>query len=570
LLTKPYILKKDCLDSDVTNNNSLARFVRLISESCGAGVDYYGDSKHVIDDITTKVLRDSFQSIFTRTSAGSITLGIEPEYVDKLYRDCYHMYYSFRHFEQSRYCCRVFVFGDEIDDFDGDGKKFARYLQKSFIGFFVIRPTSYGGISRALITPKYLLSDKARAYVRIHEYEVVFNRRFKLRVGAFPYMMQDAETITCSHATILNIMDYYGNRYAKYKEILPSDIVDFLSIQDYQRAMPSKGISYQNVSRIFRDCGFHPRLHAISDMSASPSYSYKAMERQKRVLHHYVESAFPVAVSLQSDRDINPRTMEAPDHSVVCTGHCANKADLIPSECRVSDGNKRFYYADTSSFYSDYVIMDDGLKPYSVFTFRENTQQNGNKVLTFDDYSNERSDRKINFIIVTLPKTVLLEAENAYDHCCDILLSRDNVELLRQRYKALFKRKIGTRENPLLLRLFLASSRRFFKNRLDSFYDDDYLWSVYNQIPFPKFVWVCELYDRDLYTSRKPTVLGEVILDPTTPRKGGLMLLHILGRLHALDRDGIIIGCSNNNGEAIDESSKWKPFEGYQENLTLC
>lgn len=124
----------------------------------------------------------------------------------------------------------------------------------------------------------------------------------------------------------------------------------------------------------------------------------------------------------------------------------------------------------------------------------------------------------------------------------------------------------GTREAPLIIRLFMASSRTFRRKRDEQFRKENCeVRDLYNITIFPKFVWVCELSIRELY--EKEQVLGEIIIDATSSadaKMDSFIIIHypnVICRRMPEDftevKDSVFEGIEN-----------WHPFEAFQGNLT--
>lgn len=190
-----------------------------------------------------------------------ITFITEEYYIDRVYRDSYYAYYSCKHFEYSRYCKRLFLFAGELET----NRKCdilsipEEELQKNFMGCIVIRPLETGKIGRSLLNP-YYFTDIGNTFIRKATYNVtMFGKR--LYVGAFPYSMQDEETTSCAEITILNLLDYFSKKYAEYKYFLPNEIIDIAIKNGYERRLPTKGLDYLLISKVFMEAGFYPVLY---------------------------------------------------------------------------------------------------------------------------------------------------------------------------------------------------------------------------------------------------------------------------------------------------------------------
>lgn len=454
--------------------------------------DFDKDSFNKSFDIITSIIT----SILAQQEV--ITAVIEEGYVDRIYRDCYYNHFSGKHSEYSRYCKRVFLFTDDCSD--GIKNNNERLLNKCFIGCFVIKPLKVGAVGRTLLNPKYLfgIKEQVNTYVRTAEYYVHL-RGMRLKVNAFPFSMQDGETLTCAETSLLNIFDYYSNKYSDYKFILPSDIFNAAKSNGYERNLPSIGLSYMLVSRIMIEFGFYPRLY-LKD-------AIRNDEELVRILSYYVESAIPVALGVQGKDYFN--------HSVVCIGHGRNNVkNLMKKLHRVSandsikdhTSDKKLFIADSANTIEEFIVMDDNKSPYSTYKVCNRKKD----VLSNDEVT--LNDAQILCLAVPLYKRMYLEAKDARSICIELL--KESQFSFDEQYSKLFSKQIGTKSNPIVMRIFLASSRTFKRERILSFDQDDFGKCIYNITPFPQFVWVCELYDLKYYKKGRP--IGEIVLDATS------------------------------------------------------
>lgn len=152
---------------------------------------------------------------------------IEHPYVDKVYRDSYYYYFSSKLNYYPRDCIKVSIFAKTItiDDFYSVEKQ--QELQDNYRGFFVIRPTYPALFGRSIIDKRALKNNEF--LITESEFNTTCNG-LKFYVKGFPYSSQDSETITCAETSLWGVMEYFSHRYAEYKPLLPSKIVDTLKI----------------------------------------------------------------------------------------------------------------------------------------------------------------------------------------------------------------------------------------------------------------------------------------------------------------------------------------------------
>jgi hypothetical protein len=445
-----------------------------------------------------------------------ITLMTDEKYVDKLYRDCYYYHYSNKHFGFNRYCTRVYIFDGEFEYKNQDEAE----MQMVFIGCFVIKPTQYGRLGKTLINPLFLFEKNREIYVRTSVFQVLFNGHL-LKIDAFPFMMQDEDALSCAEVTVINIMDYFSNQYTNYKAVLPTDIYALAEKQGYQRVLPTHGMTFQLLSKTFAEFGLYPRqLSRGMDL--------------KRILHYYIESGIPLAVGIKNNRNDNTW------HSIICIGHGASDTskmldslmsvssnDYDKKKCERSKPNKRYYIADTADAVDSYVFMDDGASPYQIWEVSEDSQSYNNEYRLNGD--------TLYYLTIPLYKRMYLEAQTALKFGKEFLISW--IEELNKAYfesehyrKCRCSDEIASENNPVIIRLFLASSKSFLRARVQSFEYGEPLSELYLVLPFPKFVWVCEIYDRHSYNDNE--ALGEIIIDATASpvsKEQSVIMLNFVG-----------------------------------------
>lgn len=329
-----------------------------------------------------------------------ITVVQEMYHIDRSYRDTYYMYFSNQHFQVKRYSRRLSFFLGRYGRekfFECEHEELTQ-LEKNFIGSCVINPIVAGTIGRTLINPKYVLDQSEMpAYMRLSKFDFhVYGR--VLSVRAFPYRMQDQETMCCAEVTILNILEYYSNSYHDYKLVLPSEIVEKIRVHSHERVLPSRGITYPVLTKVLSEFGFSPRLYNIS---AIDDFKYSHIRRKdelRRWLHYYIESGIPVAVNLV------PMGIAGTGHSVVCIGHGKAKDELKRSAYKKrwipwSERENAHPIINSADFYDDYVVVDDNQPVYNVRNFSNLSLY---------------PDMKVENLAVPLYKRMFLDAPNAF------------------------------------------------------------------------------------------------------------------------------------------------------------
>lgn len=467
---------------------------------------------------------------------GELTLVVEPYYVDRSYRDIYYSYYAAKHFSYDRYCKRLFIFkGTLISRYDCDFPDLdVDTLRECCMGCIVIRPLKDGKIGRSLLNPKYFCGDgiEGKAYVRYANYDATVSGK-RLSLKAFPYSMQDGEMTSCAETTIINLLEYFSKRYVEYRCLLPSEINRIAEKYGYDRKLPTKGLDYRTISKVLMEAGLKPQLYEADPIKESDP------GKLRRLFHYYIESGIPVAAGMQ----VNKTTDR---HSIIAIGHGAtNKSNMMKIQYSIPSGeDDEIWLYDSANAVSDYIVMDDNMLPYSKYRWEPD------KVDTLGDY-------KVEHLLAPLNRRMLLEATDAYDICTSIFASAEfGVKK--------FIKELGTKENPFVLRLFLASARGLKRFRVEHFGKDNAeARELYINTPFPRFIWVGEIYNPENYPN---LCSGEMIIDATASAKAyssAVILLHypknIFRRLPE-ETSGL-------HEIVLHRFEKWECFEGYRGNL---
>lgn len=484
---------------------------------------------------------------------------VETDHVDATFRDAFYTHFSRRHFHPLRESVRVSFFEYYLDE----GRSYGRAekgafqhayhllswiacdtdtLNDHYLGSCVLNPLVEGAIGRTLLKPSRMLSyggsdvipsdEDIPALIRTSTYKLTVGGK-PLKINSFPFHQQDGELMSCAEVTILNIMKYYSNEYAGYPNVEPSDIIRSERRVISQRVTPSRGLNYEQVSRILGDFGLHPCLY---DRSAIEATAFEVSETDRdlsRLVFTYVESGIPVA--LNADYGGNNHG----GHSLICVGHTAprpsreeyawNQALLVnqytvdphgkeplplnerESEEKVESTrsvgiiDSPYAILDAADLCDGYVLIDDNQQPFSIRRF--------DSITSFDGYQIAR-------FISALHRGITLEAQDARSKFQRILAD-PSTGLVQWRggwLESKFGNAGSARDRTIVARVFLASSRRFKTERV-AHVADMARASAYAEVPLPHFVWVCELFLADEYFSRF-TCGGEDVLAAGTTIDG--------------------------------------------------
>ena len=439
---------------------------------------------YVEDEIRLVKIIKSFKS-------SELTVYIENNYVDRQYRDSYYIYYSQKFENIKRNCIRLVFFENNINRMDFINSELDEKLEDSLIGYIVLRPLHTGNIGHTLLNPKKI---SISGYYRTGKFKLMLLGH-KFSFEAFPFSTQDGETMTCAETTLYNLMEYYGGKYSDYKTIMPSEILNNVEENSWERVLPSKGVSFENITKVLYNMGFYPRIY-YSDILPEQTTPITI----QHLLHYYVESGIPIAVGLEQQKPENTDKSvcdyHLAYHSIVCFGHGKLKPNALmaPKPLPVENDEPQLYFVDTATAYSDYITMDDQLIPFGTVDF-------------------DSSPWEIKCISVPLYRRIFMDAADARAIVLDLLTEGGITQKIREAYA---DDTWGTEDNPFIFRMFLTTSRSYklFKNK-NTTGEIQYRFGEQN---FPKFIWVAELSSRNHYFNNE--ALAEIVLDATSSFHG--------------------------------------------------
>jgi len=281
-----------------------------------------------------------------------ITCFIEYPYVDKFYRDSYYSFFSKKHTSYDRNSIRISFFSDKLNV--EEYFKFENTeIEKYFWGFISLRPTTYSIIGHSLISPIALKSNNFVCCL-VRKTVLIYGK--KLSVYGFPFCSQDNESITCSEATIINLFDYFGNKYSEYSTILPSQVAKVLSRQSYQRQLPAHGLPTENISYVLKKLGFGTVVYS-SDLNKKAKDIYNPDEF-KDLLYTYIESGIPVIATLSTNKS---------NHAVLVIGREDIWEDIKYSKKGFFKAKRKQY--EFSEAFNKLLVMNDNHSPYEIIDF---------------------------------------------------------------------------------------------------------------------------------------------------------------------------------------------------------
>lgn len=404
---------------------------------------------------------------------------IEREYIDKDYRNTYANFHAKRFTTPPSRCVRLHFFTKHLTQEAIDSGYSLLEDNNEYLGYSVIRATRPNSVGRTFLSDKVRQDPDAHLCLCKEKVHVLGET---LAVSGFPFISQDSDATVCAESSLWMILRYFSNRYPNYAETLPFQITQLANNHAIgRRVFPSGGLSSWQLSEALRINTFSPLIY--SRPSAPPQGADAAQIAQyqqatlnfEHLLYTYIESGFPLLTT------VNGHVFPAFGHSSDFTAPPAQ-----------TDG-KPIY---SSIFNKSITISDDNCYPYQILHRRTPAADASSSDYTFPD---------INQFIVPLPEKVFLSAENAQAVIENMMANVDS---------GISANSPTLAGKKLTLRLFLTSSRSFKLKIKERGMGHPIVARMYQQIPLPHFIWICEISLTDEYCSDN-NVLGEILWDAT-------------------------------------------------------
>jgi len=448
------------------------------------------DIVEYIFEIDKKKIYKDLQSCLTRFR-DDIFVVLEHPYVEKYYRDTYYNFFSKKHKLHERDSFRISFFlksvlSDEkkienisFDDFS-EPSKFG-YIQKAYLGFMTIRPTSHRIIGHTFISPQ-LLKEEHRSFVCCLCKKKVFISGIELKVYGFPFCAQDNESITCAQSVLINLLDYFSNKFPEYQSLLPSQINNILEKQQEQRQLPASGLVNSEISFVLKELGFGTVIYSKDNIAFENSF--------KEILYMYIESGIPVILHLENET-------KKEYHAVLAIGRedIADKVELKKT-CFLKKKEK---HVDFPHLFSKILVMNDNWTPYELV-----------------DFENPAEGYTINSFIVPLYSKVHTEAFKGRKYLTQIVQDMQNDKKTRTCI-------LIDNAEDYLIRMFLATNRSFKNHvaKMANAHPD--LRILVTEKSMPKFIWVAEII-KGHSVDENQAVESVILLDATGTGESGRLI----------------------------------------------
>lgn len=433
-----------------------------------AEMSVYGMSVVESDAIKKQIKR------FLKELRSDIFVVKESSYVDRVYRDSYYDYFSTKLRAYNRNCVRLSFFDTGINaDFELDDTE---NIKENYLGFLVLRPQQKC-IGRNVISPKAMkvaqpmLISKARIDASCYG--------IKLEANGFPHASQDSETMTCAQTTIWMLMEYFGNKYSCYHPTVSSEIEKILTPFVFERQLPSRGLTYNQVSVALREFGLGAKIYGLPQNSTSNQQAHF-----NEILACYIESGVPLAIALTGNGN---------GHAVVCEGREEIDKHVVVKSSQTVNGKTIFSWNDTVAN-SKFIFNDDNFPCYQ----SDSLSDPCNRYVRLK--RPDLAKMKICQFIAPLYNKVYMDADMAIGESKQMIT------------------KLIPNVDRCVVRTLLTSSRTFREHiaHLNSFNDGQR--KALLKIAMPKFIWLTEVSTPDQFYQNK--VRAMLLLDATGSPKG--------------------------------------------------
>lgn len=411
---------------------------------------------------------------------GARTVVVETRYLDLDYRSEFSAFYSKRFGDIPDTAHRLHFFRSEL----GDDELWSNAGQDDYIGYVSVRPSALGRVSRAMLPPPPGLASHVRCQVEEH---INFFGTPLVATGV-PFAQQDAELGACAHAAAW--MCHYtahlrgeAHRRAKAEFSLMAN-----ASLHAGRAVPTKGLTVHQLGDLFRQFG-------------TPAVFYEVGKLDAADLPWQAPFTLPA-----NPGDAPAGLWDTRLIPVLCRHLNSGHLPLVGTfnHAFVVVGYQRTTTADGQPWI-EFLRHDDQAGPYLRVT---------NVLDDVDPDSGKRYGPWVT-VQVPMPKKLWLTAVAA-----EIQGGQSIVGV-----SAGFARLgITPEDTPYLdlmndgrftVRTYAARSNDWKAALRDR--ADVVMQQEYGLARLPRYIWVVEAVDRSLRDAGQPCVLGEVVLDATSP-----------------------------------------------------
>ncbi|MGD1152737.1 MAG: hypothetical protein ABR911_07690 [Syntrophales bacterium] len=480
---------------------------------------------------------------------------VERNYIDKEYLDEYSFFYSTSFKNYGRFCTRLHFFHGNIakhlginhdQDFIFTASE-KDSLQKSYLGFCVIRPTDRNRISHTVIKPH--IDNPRDVFIKSQSNYLVNLNGTCLTATGMPFMQQDSQAGLCA-STDLVMLSRYMHEVHKHRLCTSPEVTLIANkFLGSDRSFPNRGLTIYHMLSALSEMGYSPVVYSRVGVPASVNL--------EDIVYYYLESALPVILFIQA---------RGCSHVCLAIGHDF-KPNLPPRITRKSN------ILRNSDFIRHFIVHDDELGPYLHLPLLAKDIKTANFFPKFDSsvfrssYTHPWSFENVQAAIVPVHRKVYLSGEEIESNVEKILSPLNHVFGLmvgnmQPDKKKLFEGVLSS--GKLALRSFFLKSNDYKKWIADMPRVSAEIREFYLNAELPRFIWLTEMSDID--NLRKPNnkdhlILGEIISDSTAGAKSQYQFISIHLPSVFLDRE--LNNPTNPDHIAIYSINNDDPYQAY-------
>jgi hypothetical protein len=211
------------------------------------------------------------------------TMIVEPEYVDRDYLEDYAAFYVTCFYKYDRFCTRIHFFNEAIsrERFrkivrgQVSGPSLKRF-QEAYLGFIVVRPLPDAMIGRTQVKT-YGDDGKRRHYTATRKYEVHL-AGIPLSVESMAFQEQDRAVAACATVALWSCFQKTAQLFGTAAPRPPVITADATSSLYLRRALPSNGLTTEQICGAIRQNGLDPEVFPQQAITPSLIYGYLRCE----------------------------------------------------------------------------------------------------------------------------------------------------------------------------------------------------------------------------------------------------------------------------------------------------
>jgi hypothetical protein len=438
------------------------------------------------------------------------TIVVEHRYRDKDHSKALSSYYAKSFRQIANECTRLHFFAQRLPT-DFLDRKSTKELERSYLGFCILRPFTHRRIGRTVI--KRLRYQPTLEFPTCQgTFEInLAGHRISFKGSAF--IEQDTMVAACASAAIWTSTTIMGARFG-LQQRSTSEITQLATQYQVQnRPMPSEGLTVEQMIHCMRAMEYEPLLIGVDNQ-----------KQARHDIYSFIESEVPPILLCNF--------VEGEGHSIVGVGHGYRLPNTNPSKTEVEwPGEPPLEFARSSEWVPNILVNDDQRGPYRKLTFIEDAQILEQKINSiypnvnladlalgewkcpvsievntpFSGYTGGEEIANIWGMIIPLPQGVSLTNNEAERKSARVILwwhLWNEVSL----------------PTDLVLRTYLVRSNEY-KERAKNSKMSSFVKALIAGKPMPRWIWVTEISSSKSYNSSNPDdwlINGQVIIDATS------------------------------------------------------